>query len=105
MPRDIAADTLREMGRFTEALASYAQALSLMPDYTAALNNRAKTLCEMNLISEGFRDFLRSAELVYGAVGTGSNCSQKIGHDQAQRLYLSNLGEELGDGLHLSGGE
>ena len=69
-------DTLKELKRFEEALASYDRALMLRPDYAEALSNRGNTLYEMKRFDEALASYDRAlavqAGLCRGAVRTGA---------------------------------
>ena len=65
LPRRIptAADALRELKRFDEALASYDRALALRPDYAEARSNRGSALDDLKRYDEALASYDRALAL------------------------------------------
>ena len=67
------ANLLAQMGRHGESLAQYDQALTLMPDFFAALYNRGNLLLEMNRVPEALADFDRVTAVRPDMAGAWNN--------------------------------
>ena len=65
MPKPISnlGDTLQELGRLEDAEASFKQAITLNPDYSAAFNNLGVTLQELGRLEDAEASFKQAITL------------------------------------------
>jgi len=84
-------NTLKELGRLDEALASYNQAIALKPDYAEAHSNLGNTLQELGRLDEAAASHTQAIALKPGFADAHSNLGvtlQELGRlDEAEASY------------------